>query len=214
ASTVSQIKESLRTHHPYFTFLSKTKKTKHYVLTVCKKLGFADRCKIVDPRGLSGGLLLAWNTEVEIKQVICNTFCIEVEFRNHNSEPFRWAVFVYMSTDKSTRESQWRDLEFKKESWGHSSCIIGDWNDLSKPDDKRGGRLRSQSSCLGFKTFISNMGMTELFHKGHPFTWGNNRTEEGFVEESLDKGFATLEWLRSFPQSQTTSIFKSSSDHY
>ncbi|GER32212.1 non-ltr retroelement reverse transcriptase [Striga asiatica] len=175
---------------------------------------FSDRHKTVEPRRLSGGLLLAWSRDVEINQIICDSFHFEVEFRLHHQDQFRWIIFVYLSTDKRIRENQWDELEAKKSNWGDYWCMIGDWNDLANVEDKKGGRTRTPASLLGFQTFIANMGIGEVLRKGYPYTWGNNRDQEGFVEEALDKAYASLEWLRSYPGTQTTSHFKSSSDHH
>ncbi|GER37154.1 3-oxoacyl-[acyl-carrier-protein] synthase 3 [Striga asiatica] len=48
-STISQIRELLRTHHPNFLFLSETKKQNAFVKSVCKILGYDSKLAIVDP---------------------------------------------------------------------------------------------------------------------------------------------------------------------
>ncbi|CAA0841284.1 Unknown protein, partial [Striga hermonthica] len=130
------------------------------------------------------------------------------------NESYRRVIFVHMSIDKPTRECQWRELENRKSGWGDRWCAIGDWNDVAKVEDKKGGRQRSQASLMGFQSFIANLGMTEVHRKGYTFTWGNNRVAEGFVEEALDVGYASLVWLQDYPLTQTTTMFKSSSDHH
>ncbi|GER51764.1 retrotransposon protein [Striga asiatica] len=57
------------------------------------------------------------------------------------------------------------------------------------------------------------MGMSLIRIEGYRFTWGNNREEEGYVEEVLDKAFGSLSWMTAHPQAKVTNIFRSSSDH-
>lgn len=69
-STVSQLKESLRTFKPELIFLSETKRKRGFVGSICKQLGWKDRWYAVDPVGKSGGLLVGWSEEVKIHQIV------------------------------------------------------------------------------------------------------------------------------------------------
>ncbi|CAA0822991.1 Unknown protein, partial [Striga hermonthica] len=124
-----------------------------------------------------------------------------------------WVVLVYLSTVKAERESQWQILIEEKAKWGDKWFAAGDWNDICHGEEKKGGRPRLEESCRGFREFINAMGMQEISQRGQLYTWGNNREGEGFVEEKLDRTFATLEWINMHPSAQTTCWFRSSSDH-
>lgn len=57
------------------------------------------------------------------------------------------------------------------------------------------------------------MKMTELNYKDRMWTWANNREQEGFVEERLDRFFVSLDWIMAYPQAVVTYVHKQSSDH-
>lgn len=75
-STISQLKEELRIHQPDIVFLYETKKKKGFVQSVCKKLKYQSRSLVVDPSGLSGGLLLCWSNKIVVKQILANNFVL------------------------------------------------------------------------------------------------------------------------------------------
>lgn len=75
-SIVSQLKESLRLFEPELTFLSETKRKRGFVSTVCKQVGWGDRWHVVNPLGMSGGLLVGWTEQVTVHQVRDSSFCI------------------------------------------------------------------------------------------------------------------------------------------
>lgn len=124
-STVPQLKESLRLFRPELIFLCETKRKHGFVGTVCKKIGWDDRWYAVEPRGRSGGLLLEWNSEVIIYQIISSSFCIEVEFETPHSKGKVWGVFVYASHVESVRAEQWQELWDKKGRWGNRWFLGG-----------------------------------------------------------------------------------------
>ncbi|CAA0818874.1 Unknown protein, partial [Striga hermonthica] len=184
-----------------------------FVKSVCKKIGFKDCWKAVDPQGLSGGILLLWQKDVVIKQIVEHKFCFEVEVECMPEFPSLWLIFVYMSVDKSTREDQWDLLCRAKAKWGKYWVIGGDWNAIRAPEDKCGGRPKTVRDCAGFNEFVAKMEMQEIHCKGHQFTWANNREHEGFIEEKIDRIFCSFDWLALKSEAEVQSVFRSASDH-
>ncbi|CAA0831590.1 Unknown protein, partial [Striga hermonthica] len=211
-STVSQLRESIRTHHPSFTFISETKNKSSFVKSVVKKMGFDHRFAIVDPQGQSGGLLLLWQSDITILQSVSKDFYIAVQFQGKDAAK-SWGIFVYLSSEKHTREQQWAELTQDKSLWGDSWFIIGDWNDIRFPEDKRGGRDRGERSLEGFNDFICSMEMEEIAMLGYPYTWANNRISEEFVEVKLDRAFASLEWIEQHSNASVLNVIRGASDH-
>lgn len=79
-STIPQIKEICRLHHPDFVFLCETKKKKKFISTVCRQLKCGDNWANVDAVGKSGGLLVFWASNICVVNVIKNQFCVEIEY--------------------------------------------------------------------------------------------------------------------------------------
>ncbi|GER38038.1 non-ltr retroelement reverse transcriptase, partial [Striga asiatica] len=153
------------------------------------------------------GLLVMWDSEVEVKVVVGNEFCIQMELRGKGMVEWCWMIFVYMSTDKNTRSRQWEYLESCKSQWGPCWVIAGDWNDISSNHEKRGGIPRSAASFIPFNQFIFRMKMCEVDQKGSFFTWGNNRSSGDYIEERLDKVFVSSSGWPDFQ------IWRTASDH-
>ncbi|CAA0811789.1 Uncharacterized mitochondrial protein AtMg01250, partial [Striga hermonthica] len=195
-----------------FFFLSETKKSSSFVHSVVSKLGFNNRFTLVNPQGISGGLLLLWSSDISILNVSCQDFFIAVEFSFKNSVS-SWGVFTYLSPYSTIRTEQWKFLESEKSNWGNRWFAIGDWNDICLSSDKLGGIPRSPRSMAGFNDFINNMAMEEIRMVGNKFTWCNLRLSEGLIQEKLDRGFCSLDWMQSFPNATITTILRSASDH-
>lgn len=77
-STISQLKESMRLTLPDVVLLCETKQPSGFVGTVCRKLNFETRWEVNAPIGKKGGMLVAWNKSIEVKQIRKTTFSLEV----------------------------------------------------------------------------------------------------------------------------------------
>ncbi|CAA0837256.1 Unknown protein, partial [Striga hermonthica] len=185
----------------------------NYIKSVCNNIGFRDRWFAVEPQGLRGGMLVLWSSEVVVKQIISNHFCIQLEVEGIGEVDPIWIVFVYASTDKNERMRQWNFLEVARCSWGKKWILGGDWNETCDPSEKKGGRVKSAGELFHFNNFIANMGMQELKLSGHNFTWENCRSEEGYIEEQIDKIFVSFDWLVDHLNVEVQNIFRSSFDH-
>ncbi|CAA0813235.1 Unknown protein, partial [Striga hermonthica] len=71
----------------------------------------------------------------------------------------------------------------------------------------------SSRSLQGFNSFIDDMEMAELPMQGYKFTWCNLRSEEGLVEEKLDRALASNGWILNNPNATVSNIVRSASDH-
>lgn len=55
--------------------------------------------------------------------------------------------------------------------------------------------------------------MGEIPFRGKRWTWANNRKEEGFIEERLDRFFGSSEWMVDFDGAAVQHILSQASDH-
>lgn len=150
-----------------------------------------DRWQYVEPVGKSGGLLLGWGSEVTVHQIYSTDYSIEVEVESTDTNGRVWAIFIYASIREKVRAKQWQELWTRHSMWGDNWILGGDLNDIRTPEEKQGGRRRTEASCQGFKDFIDLMNMEELAFKGKPWTWANNWQDEGYIETRLDRFFGS-----------------------
>lgn len=88
----------------------------------------------------------------------------------------------------------------------------GDFN-LRDHEDKKWGRRRQEGSFGGFRNFIADMEMGEMKLED-VFTWVNNRENEGFIQERLDRFFGLAEWMIQCDTAEVCHIAREASDHY
>lgn len=76
-----------------------------------------------------------------------------------------------------------------------------------------GGKIRHESSFISFRKFIAEMEMGEIKFRGEIFTQENNRENEGFIQERLDRLFGSIDWMFHFDTAEVTHIPRQSSNH-
>lgn len=157
--------------------------------------------------------MFCWSDRLSVKQIIATTFCIEVEFEIPGLHRTCWGIFVYFSPDKQLRLAQMAHLLQQQNRWGDYWFLGGDLNDIKDNSEKKGGRLRSEASFTNFRDFIRALGAAEIQYKGPNWTWANNRENEGFVEERLDRFLASPDWILQYHQATVTHVYMQSSDH-
>lgn len=181
--------------------------------SVSKKLGWKDRWYAVEHIDKSGGLLVGWTEEVKVHQIISSSFSIELEFETVKTGGKMWAIFIHASNKDRIQGEQWQELWAKKDQWGPKWILGVDFNDIRKPQEKQGGKLRTEASCKGFTDFIEQMHMEEVEVQGQQWTWANNWRDEGYIEARLDRFFGAAQRLLEHDQAKVKHIMKQASDH-
>ncbi|KAM6553480.1 hypothetical protein CsatB_014242 [Cannabis sativa] len=119
----------------------------------------------------------------------------------------------YGEPNRSRRHTTWnllRELaDFSPLPW----CILGDFNNITTHDDKKGGRPYPQSLIHGFNTALHDCRLCELQLRGHKYTWERGKGTQNHIEIRLDKAFATQSWLTIFNEARLSNYDFSSSDH-
>ena len=90
---------------------------------------------------------------------------------------------------------------------------LGDFNDLLVANEKRGRRGHPNWLFQGFKSAITDSGLIDLGMEGYQFTWERSRGRVDWVEEKLDRVFASADWIRQFRRAKVWSLESSCSDH-
>ena len=64
-----------------------------------------------------------------------------------------------------------------------------------------------------FQRPSTDCALSELELLGHQFTWERGRGTTAWVQERLDRAFASVSWFTEFPLCRLTNLLSSSSDH-
>lgn len=75
---------------------------------------------------------------------------------------------------------------------------LGDFNDISSHQEKKGGRTNSQRLIDGFNSMIDDIQMEYMGAKGQNFTWLNNRIGDERVYERLDRVLINSRWRTNY----------------
>ncbi|KAL8146232.1 hypothetical protein AgCh_004104 [Apium graveolens] len=84
--------------------------------------------------------------------------------------------------------------------------VIGDFNDMLFGFEKVGGRPHPRYLLKGFSNTFMECGLEDLGFNGSAFTWEKSRGTEAWIQERLDRGFASDEWRRWFPNAEVRVI--------
>ncbi|XP_038977767.1 uncharacterized protein LOC120108255 [Phoenix dactylifera] len=145
--------------------------------------------------------------------VFCNCSQQVVMVISEPNEPPWVLCGVYASTDYRTRRILWRELTCLL-SQGVPTLVVGDFNCILCPDDKRGGRAYSDSvDRREFREFMGRNGLVDLGFSGPRFTWCNNQQGQARVWERIDRAIASADWIQRFPAYQVSHLARIASDH-
>ncbi|XP_057425675.1 uncharacterized protein LOC130719041 [Lotus japonicus] len=90
---------------------------------------------------------------------------------------------------------------------------IGDFNDILSPLDKLGGDPPDLGRMQVANQACADCGLSRVDASGNPFTWVNNRTGVGRVEERLDYVLINRAWEELWPFTRVSHLIRHQSDH-
>ena len=108
-------------------------------------------------------------------------------------------TFIYGNPNLSKREEVWNKLRNLKLLNHPNWLCIGDFNQILNHDDKFYFHQGTISGAESFHQLIANLALCKLASSGQKFTWMNSRQEDDFAMEKLDRAFASVEWVNTYP---------------
>lgn len=91
--------------------------------------------------------------------------------------------------------------------------VMGDLNNVTSQDDKRGGARYLRNLVEGFNETLSDAGLFDMNLVGHHYTWERRRGTKDFTEIRLDRVLSDAEWLNMYPMAKVYNLEGSTSDH-
>ena len=167
---------------------------------------------IVPSDGRGGGLALLWKLEMAVWVDSFSKFHIDAIVNSGSKEAWRLTGF-YGEPDRDRREEGWNMLRMLRSRSELPWCCFGDFNELLKVGDKRGGAPWSHNQMQQFKDVLDHYGFVNLGFSGPAFTWRGRRRGE-WIWERLDRGVVNYDWLEKFPTGRIRNLPCITSDHY
>ena len=143
-------------------------------------------------------VLLGWLPKKNISIQYGSKHLIHTDLLDNNGNPLS-ITFVYSQPDHSKREEVWFELKKLKTTAHPNQLCIGDFNQILSHEDKFSFNNGNIVGAKLFQQTLFDLELCELEAKGQRFTWMNKREDKAFVMERLDKAFASIEWINSYP---------------
>ncbi|CAA7018860.1 unnamed protein product [Microthlaspi erraticum] len=194
---------------PDLLFLIETEQNDDYVRDVGVQLGY-DHMQIVSPQGLSGGLVVLWKNFFSVSCISFDSRLVDLQV-DYKAFQF-YLSCVYGHPIPSQRNHLWEKLQRIATTRHGPWMMCGDFNEILSNAEKRGGRIRAESSFRNFRLMLQVCDMQDLNYKDNMFSWVGN-TRDGIVECCLDRVMANSEWRQAFPASETEFLEIAESDH-
>ncbi|KAL0004524.1 hypothetical protein SO802_012085 [Lithocarpus litseifolius] len=128
---------------------------------------------------------------------------------------FTSAVFSALCTtiETANREDSWSLLRHLRTQFDLPWVCIGDFNEITRLEEKSGGALKSDKQMQVFRDCLDFCGFKDIGFTGLPFTWCNNRFNGPLVWVRLDRAIASAEWMLKFPSIRLHHLAGFYSDH-
>lgn len=189
-----------------------TKIPKAKVEKIRRRLKFHS-CFTVEPRGLSGGLCLLWNSQVQVK-IFQNSpnFIHTAVFITSTREEFDCS-FVYGNPTFQMRKGLWSSLLDFQSDRNRPWCCLGDFNEVLAHYEKSGIRPYHPRRAELFRDFLNIFGLMDMELKGCAYTWISNPRNGVVVQEKLDRVLVNWPWRYEHPNAFVTALPIVSFDH-
>lgn len=166
----------------------------------------------VESQGHSGGIALLWRNknEVILNSLSKNHIDVVVELKDWNK--FR-LTGIYGEPNRAKRQETWDLIRNLNTQSNLPWCLIGDMNNVSSQEDKRGGRLYPQWLIQGFQRVIDDCNLHDMQLEGYQFTWEKCYNSSEWVEVRLDRALVSHSFMNQFVDAKLTNLMISTSDH-
>jgi hypothetical protein len=209
--TVLELHNLVKHEVPQIVFLMETRLPIRKLEFIRVKLGMKGYFG-VDRERFGGGLALLWDDSVDIQIQSYSKHHIDCWVDNHTGESCRFTGF-YGDPDTACRHHSWELLRRLKGMSNRMWLVMGDFNEITSSDEKQGKLFRCPSQMAAFREVLNDCSLTDLGFHGYEFTWTNNRNQGECVDERLDRGVATTQWMDLFPGATIQHFVFAFSDH-
>jgi len=201
-----------RTYKPDIIFLLETMVNERNILQLLPRIGF-EHFDFVAPNNHSGGLAVLWhNTNVHASLLNKDHRAIHMLVHDHISNHKVIIGGIYAPAQQREKAAFWNHLYRLNGVMNLPWCLIGDFNEMATPIEKRGGRLPSDSSFERLNDFLNTINASTVPNNGSLFTW-KKRIHTHLIYERLDRVIGRSDWNTLFPEAVVVHGSFTCSDH-
>ena len=136
---------------------------------------------------------------------------IDTTMNKNKEDEWRFKGF-YGELDTQKRHEAWAKLCSLKNTGPSLWLRASDFNEITKQNEKRGGRIRPHSQMQPLRNVLDECHFMDLGFVGSQYTW-HKHFFRYTVWERLDRAVATNEWFSLFPGSKVHHLDATTLDH-
>jgi len=183
------LKNMIKKEKPQMCFLQETKCNSTTLGSILSKAWPGCSSVAVDASGASGGLAIAWNTQaVSLSDFHAAHHLIQATFHILGTNIYGNLSNVYFPQDTRSKVVLLDTIEALSSSRRYPLWIVaGDFNMITKTEEKLGGRSRLELEVNRFKDFIQATSLIDMPFCNGTFTWTNRRAGKHQIASKLDR---------------------------
>ncbi|KAG5592791.1 hypothetical protein H5410_043305 [Solanum commersonii] len=120
---------------------------------------------------------------------------------------------VYAKCDEELRRELWDDLRDIANNVNGPWGVIGDFNVITKAEEKTGGRPYKAEESSDFLSCLTDYNLQDGGYLGSRFTWSDNRDPPNTIWKRLDRLAYNDQWFDVFGGTTVTHLSRTCSDH-
>ena len=155
-------------------------------------------------RNKSRGLVIFWEEDFDLTIETFLNNHIDDMINKNKLEEWRLTGF-YGEPDTQLKHEAWSKLRNLKSRGTTSWLCVGDFNEIAKQSEKRGGRARPHSQMQAFRDILEECGFMDLGFVESISTW-HKHFDNYIIWERLDRAVATNEWFSMYPDTKVNNL--------
>ena len=187
--TVKELGDYIRAKDPTVVFLTETWADSARLDQVLRNFDFRNKWS-VESGNRGGGLILLWKEGIKITVEDSLKYCIDVLVEKNTPREWRFTGF-YRESVTARRHEAWSKLRTLNDKPHIPWLCAGDFNEITRQEEKVGGAVRAHGQMQAFKDVIDECKFMDLGYIGPNFTWSKHYTNGHSIWERLDRGLAT-----------------------
>ena len=161
----------------------------------------------------NGRIWVYWDDNiVDIQEVKCTAQLIHCKVYDATGYFMQWLTAIYGFNYLEQRRDLWHDLEAINKTQQGPWCLIGDFNNVLKTNDRVGGKMVCEKEYKDLRTMMDNTGLAEMDSKGDYYTWSNKQSEN-IIYSRIDRILGNTEWFSKNLNFSLTNMIPGISDH-
>lgn len=193
-------------------FLSETRQSEERVKKLRWRLGLKG-CLAVSSNGLSGGIALFWEENLDVKLITIDNRLIDVSVQETPSSPIWRCTFVYGEPRVENRHQMWELLRRIKSRSPHPWLMMGDFNEAMWQFEHFSETRRGERQMEAFRDVLISCELHDIGFKGLPWTYDNKQAGSRNVKVRLDRVVASSCWTNCFEFASVEHLISLCSDH-